>query len=168
MDNIERKYEIYNELLGKIIPVSATVLAEKFSVTRQVIVKDVSILKAEGKEIISTTKGYVLKKDKGFRISVNVCHDIDAMSEELTAVVDLGGRILNTSINHPVYGTIGESLNIKSRKDIKDFLLRISTEQCQPLLSLTKGSHSHVIEADDEETLKEICQVLKEKGFLIS
>jgi len=168
MDNIKRKHEIYNELLGKTTPVSATVLAEKFGVTRQVIVKDISILKAEGKAIISTTKGYILKKDEGIHISVTVCHDMDAMEEELTAVVDLGGRILNTSINHPVYGTIGEPLNIKSRKDVKDFLLRISMEQCQPLLSLTKGSHSHVIEADDEETLNEICLVLKDKGFLVS
>ena len=166
MESTKRRYAIYNELLDELLPVSATVLAVKFGVTRQIIVKDISILKAEGKEIISTTKGYVLKRKDGFRIRVNVCHNAECMEEELTAIVDLGGKVLNTFINHPVYGAIGETLNIKSRKDVKDFLLRISLEQCQPLLSLTKGSHSHVIEGDDEETLDEICIMLREKGFL--
>ena len=86
----------------------------------------------------------------------------------MNIVVDMGGKILSTSVNHPVYGSVGAALNIKSRRDIKMFLNKTSETGCMPLLELTKGIHTHLISADDEETLDEICAELKNAGYLIS
>ena len=41
-------------------PVSATALAKQFSVSRQIIVGDVALLRAAGEEILATPRGYVL------------------------------------------------------------------------------------------------------------
>ena len=42
-------------------PVSGTKLAEKFQVSRQVVVQDIALLRASNHDIVSTHKGYVLK-----------------------------------------------------------------------------------------------------------
>ena len=88
------------------------------------------------------------------------------MEDELTTIVDLGGKVLTTAVEHPFYGTLGETLNIKSRKDIKNFFDRLKKTKSEPLLKLTQGKHIHIIEADDEESLQEICDALKEKGYI--
>ena len=41
-------------------PVSATALAKQFSVSRQIIVGDVALLRAAGEESLATPRGYVL------------------------------------------------------------------------------------------------------------
>ena len=43
-------------------PLSGTELAHRFKVSRQVIVQDIALLRAEDKKILSTYRGYVLKK----------------------------------------------------------------------------------------------------------
>ena len=43
-------------------PIVARKLAEKFEVSRQVIVGDIALLRAAGEEILSTPKGYILNK----------------------------------------------------------------------------------------------------------
>lgn len=169
MSSSDRRKEIYKILSAAKAPVSASVLAEKFGVTRQIIVKDVGILKAEKKDVISTPKGYILNdaEKKGFTKLIRVRHGSGEMEDELKIIVDLGGRILNTTVNHPIYGVIGETLNIKSRKDIKVFLENIGESGCEPLLTLTNGVHNHIVEADDMETLDEICNELLKKEYLI-
>ncbi len=164
----ERRREILRILTEKTMPVSASVFAEKFGVTRQIIVKDIALLRAEKKDIISTAKGYILNKNDsyGCRTTVYVCHDAEHMEDELTTIVDLGGKVLTTAVEHPFYGTLGETLNIKSRKDIKNFFDRLKKTKSEPLLKLTQGKHIHIIEADDEESLQEICDALKEKGYI--
>ncbi len=169
MRNEERKKAIYEMLLESEEPITGSELARRFSVTRQIIVKDIGLLKAEGNQILSTARGYLLQKEKACRVkrTVFVCHDAERIEEELQIIVDLGGSVLTTSVKHPFYGNLGESLNIKSRKDISRFMKRIQETGCEPLLSLTKGRHIHIIEADDEETLDEICAQLNRAGYLI-
>ena len=127
------------------------------------------MLKAQGNTIVSTAKGYLLeKKVEGFKKRIiTVCHDEKSIEDELRIVVDLGGHVLDTGVCHPVYGQLGEALNIRSRKDITLFLKKIKESGCSPLLYLTKGVHSHTIEADDEKSLDEICDALNEAGYLI-
>ena len=43
-------------------PISGENLAKNFDVTRQVIVQDIAILRAGGKNIISTNRGYYLNE----------------------------------------------------------------------------------------------------------
>lgn len=173
MNADERKKEILNILKEQEEPVTGAELAKRFHVTRQIIVQDVALLRAEGVHIISTARGYLLEKmifPEQFMAKrrVTVCHSADKIEEELQIVVDLGGHVLTTAVNHPVYGNLGESLNIKSRKDITRFLARIQETGCEPLLALTKGVHCHMISAESEEALDEICQALKVAGYLIS
>ena len=42
-------------------PLSGTELAHRFKVSRQVIVQDIALLRAEDKKILSTYRGYVLE-----------------------------------------------------------------------------------------------------------
>jgi len=163
----ERRREILRILTESAVPVSASAFAEKFGVTRQIIVKDIALLRAEKINIISTAKGYLISKNEnsGCRRTVSVCHTAEQIEDELITVVDLGGKVLTTAVEHPFYGTLGETLNIKSRKDIKNFLERLRITKSEPLLKLTEGKHMHIIESDDEESLDEIVEALKEKGY---
>lgn len=167
--NIEqRKKEIVYLLEKAEFPLTGSALAERFGVTRQVIVQDVALLKAEGMPILSTARGYLLQKEQktAKRKKIIVCHSSEKIQEELQIIVDMGGRVLTTSVQHPFYGEVGEELQIKSRKDIQIFLQRIQETGCEPLLKLTKGKHCHVIEADDQKTLEEICEELQKRGIL--
>ena len=127
MHSDERRREILRILTESTAPVSASSFAEKFGVTRQIIVKDIALLRAEKSSIISTAKGYMITKNEesGHRKTVYVCHNAEQIEDELVTVVDLGGKVLTTAIEHPFYGTLGETLNIKSRKDIKNFNERL-------------------------------------------
>lgn len=169
MNREERKKELLELLEKSGTALTGNVLAEKFHVTRQIIVKDVELLKAEGNDVISTAKGYFIpkKKEKSVQRVITVCHGTENIEHELQIVVDLGGKILTTFVEHSFYGTLGQSLNVKSRKDIQAFLEKIQKTGCQPLLLLTKGVHKHTIEAEDEKTLDEICEALNRAGYLI-
>ena len=66
MTGEERRRKIA-EMLGE-NPLSATKLAEKFGVSRQVIVQDVALLRAEGREIVATNRGYILPRARARRV----------------------------------------------------------------------------------------------------
>ena len=57
MSGEERRKQIIEKLGEQ--PVSAGKLAEAFGVSRQVIVQDVALLRAEGEPVLSTSRGYV-------------------------------------------------------------------------------------------------------------
>lgn len=170
MNRKERKKEIIKLLTESEEPLTGNSIAAYFHVTRQIIVKDIALIKAEGIQIMSTARGYCIHKnvEKNKTRLITVCHEADEIEKELQIIVDLGGKVLTTAIDHPFYGTLGESLNIKSRKDISLFLKRITETQCKPLLQLTKGIHKHIIEAEDEKSLDEICDELNKAGYLIN
>ena len=149
-------------------PLSGGYLADYFGVTRQIIVRDIALLRAEGKNIMSTTRGYITDKNPHvIQKEVWVSHGTDKMEDELNTIVDLGGRVLNTRIKHSVYGGFGEKLDIKSRQDVADFMNTIKTTGCEPMLKLTNGVHAHVIETDSEKRMEAIISALDEKGYLI-
>lgn len=170
MNNDERKKAILNVLMEKEEPITGSELAKIFNVTRQIIVQDIALLRAEKLDITSMSRGYVLVKNISNKVreTVKVCHSSEKIEDELKIIVDLGGCAVSTFIEHPFYGSLGEALNIKSRKDINNFMLKIKESGCEPLLSLTNGIHTHIIEADDYETINEICDELKKRGYLIT
>ena len=76
-------------------------LAEHFHVTRQVIVQDIAILRADGAPILSTNRGYIYKENdaspyvhKLFKVK----HELEEIGQELLAIVDNGGRVQNILI----------------------------------------------------------------------
>lgn len=119
--------------------------------------------------MLATAKGYLLQKETDglCRREIRVCHNREQIGDEMRLIVDLGGYILNTHVDHPIYGSVGESLRIKSRRDIQNFLTKAEETGCMPLLALTNGVHSHTIAAEDEQTLDEICAELKNAGYLM-
>ena len=94
-------------------------------------------------------------------------HGQEAVAEELYAVVDHGGRVLDVVIEHPVYGRMSVELDISSRYDVDRFLLRVAETGANPLSLLTEGVHIHTLSVRDEETFARITARLSELGVLI-
>ena len=61
MSGEKRRENLLKILQESEVPVSGTKLAEKFQVSRQVVVQDIALLRAKNHDIISTHKGYILK-----------------------------------------------------------------------------------------------------------
>ena len=88
MNAEERRQSISDILQASAQPVSAGTLAARFSVSRQIIVGDIALLRAGGAQISATPRGYVvLKADRGLIRSVACRHDSRAMGAELQAIV---------------------------------------------------------------------------------
>ena len=141
-------------------------LAKKFDVTRQVIVQDIAILRASGKDIVSTNRGYYLNEERTQKV-FKVKHSDKDINKELNAIVDLGGRVKDVIVHHKVYGEIKKDLNCSSRRDVKIFLEKMKEEKSKPLDVLTGGVHYHTVVTENEAVIEEIELVLKELGFLI-
>ena len=68
MHSDERRKAIADVLRAADAPISASALAEKFSVSRQIIVGDIALLRSSGEEILATPRGYVTPKEaRGLR-----------------------------------------------------------------------------------------------------
>lgn len=169
LDSETRRQKMIELLKKQNAPISGNQLAEQFGVTRQVIVKDMGMIKAGGLPLLATAKGYLLQKETDglYRREIQVRHSREQIGDEMRLIVDLGGYILNTHVDHPIYGSVGESIRIRSRRDIQNFLAKSEETGCMPLLELTNGIHSHTIAAEDEQTLDEICEELRNAGYLL-
>lgn len=166
MNRAERLEAIREILESAAAPVNGSFLAERFGVSRQAIVQDIALLRNQGLEIISTPAGYMLEKVKRLRKIVAVRHGKEDIFDELLAVVEAGGRVLDVMVDHPLYGEIRGSIGVASKEEVTRFVNMLESSGQEPLLSLTKGFHLHTIEADSEETLKKIEDALKKLGFL--
>ena len=58
----ERRKSIINLLLSEDRPIPGGELSEKCSVSRQIIVQDIAVLKGQGFDILSTHNGYIIQK----------------------------------------------------------------------------------------------------------
>lgn len=166
MNGEERRLQILQILTESMKPVAGTVLAQKLQVSRQVIVQDIALLRANGTAIFSTNKGYLIQEDKEYRRVFKVIHTDEQVEEELAGIVDLGGVIKDVFVYHKVYGVLRAEMNIKSRMDIRKYLQDISTGKSSLLKNVTSGYHYHTIIADSEEVLNMIQEELQKKGFL--
>ena len=167
LNNRIRREEIKELLNSSDRPLSGGRLAERFQVSRQVVVQDIALLRANGLDIISTNRGYVLQKQQVQHQRVfKVCHTEEETEKELNLVVDLGGRFLDVFVYHRAYGLIRTELKIRSRHDVAAYMEEISSGKSRELLNITSGYHYHTIEADSEEILDLIQERLQGMGFL--
>lgn len=171
MEPIARRSEILVILEQEEEPISAKKIANHFDISRQVIVGDIALLRAEGKEIISTPRGYILELEKkdnsGKYIGKIVClHTVEQTEKELQIIVDNGGETMNVEVEHPLYGSISSSLRIRSRHDINEFMNKVKNKNTTLLASLTNGIHLHTIQCEDEHAFNRIQQELDEAGIL--
>lgn len=167
MTGTQRRKVILDMLRSSSEPLSGRALGDETGVSRQVVVQDIALLRTEGWSITATARGYLLERSSnGCTRLFKVHHTTEQTEEELNLVVDLGGCVVNVMVNHRAYGKISVELNIKSRRDVQNFLEQIRTGKSIPLLNVTSGYHFHLISAEREEILDEIEASLKEKGFL--
>lgn len=168
MTSVERREEIKKLLLDSKEPITGHDLAINYKVTRQVIVRDIAIMRAEGFHIISTPKGYmVIKEDDNIKTSIAVNHNKDNMEEELKIIIKYGGIIEDVIVEHPLYGEIRAMLMLKNMHDVESFIKRFKNYSVEPLSMLTNGIHLHTISCENKEMVKNIIEELNEKGFLI-
>ncbi|MBM7614677.1 transcriptional regulator of NAD metabolism [Alkaliphilus hydrothermalis] len=170
MNAEDRRSSIIQILQEKNKPVKGTELANQLGVSRQVIVQDVALLRAQGSQIMATPQGYVmLKNDKTklMKTIVSKHHSYSDMNDELQIMIDYGARVIDVVVEHPLYGEIRSILDISYKKELDDFMEKIRTEKAEPLATLTDGVHIHTIEVPNEESYNKIRKVLLEKGFLI-
>jgi Predicted small molecule binding protein (contains 3H domain) len=169
MTGEERRERIIEILRSSEEPASGTELAKRLGVSRQVIVQDIALLRAVNRNIISTTKGYVLyyrEEQKAVRCFL-VKHSDEEIEDELCTIVDNGGKVLDVIVMHDIYGEISTGLIIKNRQDVWDFIEKLKRYNTLPLKDLTGGVHLHTVEADSEAILDSIEKKLREKKYLV-
>ena len=62
MTGAERRKDILNRINSAEHPMPAAKLAGFYGVSRQVIVQDIALIRAEGHDIISTNRGYMINE----------------------------------------------------------------------------------------------------------
>lgn len=170
MEGKERRQAIMRVLEEQNEPVSGSELARMFGVSRQVIVQDVALLRAENKDILSTARGYLVFNYSRQRVRrcYPVYHTTEQIEDELCTIVDNGGKVLDVIVSHEIYGSISVDLILETHREVADFAERVRRGGSVPLKELAYGYHFHTVEAASEEVLDRIEAELKAKGYLIS
>ena len=150
-------------------PVSATALARRFSVSRQIIVGDIALLRAGGADIASTPRGYVIpaQEDTGLTCTLVCRHTAADLERELNLMVDNGCTVLDVVVEHPLYGQLTGQLHLSSRYDVQEFIRSVSESRAKPLSDLTGGIHLHNLLCPSQEAYQRVRSALDAAGFLL-
>ena len=167
MTAAQRREKIYTQLMTAAAPVSATVLAKQYGVSRQIIVGDIALLRAEGRNITATPRGYMIVTTGGITVQLAVCHTGSQTREELYAMVDCGCTVQDVVVEHPVYGQLTAVLQLSSRYDVDQFMKNMATRSAVPLSALTEGIHLHTLSCPSEAAFLQLQQTLQDMGMLI-
>lgn len=165
----ERRKFILRLLKSSGGPVTGREMAEKTNVSRQVIVGDISLLRAKGEPIIATSQGYLYIRKSGpeFEKTIVCQHTPEETEAELNLLVDHGVTVQNVTVEHSVYGEITASIMVSNRMEVKQFMQQIKETGSSLLSELTNGIHLHTISAPSEEALEQAVRALKSAGFLV-
>ncbi|MBQ7108719.1 MAG: transcription repressor NadR [Clostridia bacterium] len=162
----ERRKAIVNLLLSEQKAISGSSLSERFSVSRQIIVQDITILKNSGYDILSTHSGYIMQKSPLKERVFKLYHTTEQTEDELNLIVDLGGTVVDVFVWHKVYGRVVAKLNIFSRLHVKQFIEGVRTGKSSELMNITGGYHYHTVRAESEENLDKIEKALNQKNYI--
>lgn len=170
MTGEERRANILKRLQETDIPLSGTALAKEFHVSRQIIVQDIALMRAENNGIVSTNKGYLLRSQKTENTQPKrvffVKHATEQVLEEFKIILELGGKILDVAVEHEIYGQICVDLLIETESDAEEFHNKLISCRDNPLKVLTDDCHYHTVCAPSEKLLDLIEGELRRKGFL--
>ena len=167
MDSEARRRALSERLKEAEGPLSAAALAKELSVSRQIIVGDVALLRAGGLDITATPRGYLLPQSRaGVTCTLACRHRGDQMEEELNAMVDQGCTVLDVIVEHPIYGQLTGPLRLSSRYEVAQFVARCHQETAVPLSQLTEGIHLHTLSCPGRDAADRVRRVLKRLGFL--
>ena len=168
MDAQERRAAIARVLEQAQTPVSATALAKECSVSRQIIVGDIALLRAAGADITATPRGYIIPRSAaGLKRTLATRHTAAEMEAELFAMVDQGCTVLDVTVEHPIYGQLTGPLNLSNRYEVGQFIARCREEEAAPLSLLTEGIHLHTVLCPDEGAFARVQTSLRELGVLL-
>lgn len=171
MTGEERRAKILNKLMEQGPPLSGTALAKLFHVSRQVIVQDIALMRAENHGILSTNKGYLYRSEKEAdpmpKRVFYVKHTTEQVQQEFDLVIELGGKLLDVAVEHVLYGQIRVDLMIETAQDAAEFTKKLLSCRDNPLKVLTDDCHYHTVAAPSEKLLDLIQHSLQENGFLI-
>ena len=163
----KRRKDIAHLLLAEERAITGAELATRFGVSRQIIVRDISLLKAEGFEILATHGGYLIQGSPFKERTFKVHHTTEATENELALIVDLGGTVVDVYVWHKAYGKMGGKLNISTRRQIAQFIENVRSGKSVELMHVTGGYHYHTVRAESEAILDEIESALKEQGYIV-
>ena len=148
-------------------PISATKFAKELSVSRQIIVGDVALLRASGEKVLATPRGYVIDLSVASdQYTVACVHDFENMEKELNIMVDNGCTVVNVTVEHPLYGQLTGPLHLSNRYDVSQFMAACREHGASPLSTLTGGIHLHVLSCPDRECFERTYKELDDAGLI--
>lgn len=172
LSTAERREYILSILKSSKEAVTGNQLSELTNVSRQIIVKDISFLKANNEMIIATSQGYLYLSSQPIQPTYEkmiVCkHSPEQTALELYTLVDHGITIKDIIVEHPIYGEIKAALMLSTRNDVKNFLEKVASFNAGYLSQLTDGIHIHTLQATSMEQLEIAIQKLKEASIIVS
>lgn len=165
-----RRERLMELLKGAEGPVNASALAHTLSVSRQIIVGDIALLRAAGERITATPRGYVLEHAATGELWTVACRHttLEDMTQELNIMVDNGCTVVNVIVEHRVYGQLVGQLDLSNRYDVSEFIQRVVSNGAKPLSDLTGGIHLHTLNCPDEGAYRRVAQALQEAGLLLT
>lgn len=169
MNSNERREKLLHILKTSNKPVKGVDLAKELNVTRQIVVKDIALLRASGIDILATSTGYIIYsiKNQEFKIRCKNHPNAEHLLLELQTIIDLGGKVKDVIVDHPTYGNIKAELNLVSNRDLKTFMKNSKKREFKQLSSLSQDYHIHTIEVPNEKILEDIKKELKEVNILV-
>ncbi len=169
MSGEDRRKRLFEKLQDSSKAITGSDLAQYFEVSRQVIVQDIALLRAQGEEILATSQGYILPIENNGMVEKKIAcqHNSDQVEDELATIIRYGGRVKDVIVEHSIYGELKGMLMIQSSLDLDAFMKKYLKEEVKPLSALTEGVHLHTVEALNYDVLSLIQSKLKEKGYLL-
>lgn len=167
----ERRNILLDTLIKSDAPITGKVLGEMTNVSRQVIVGDMTLLKAKGQPIMATSRGYIYIQPQAEPTQIEkiiVCsHSAEQTMEELNILVDHGITVKDVKIEHQVYGDLTASVMVSNRNEVKKFIRNIEQTNASFLLELTEGIHLHTILANTQDEIISAENALRKVGILV-
>ncbi|WP_342432448.1 transcription repressor NadR [Neobacillus sp. FSL H8-0543] len=167
----ERRTLILQVLKDSTVPLTGSELATRTNVSRQVIVGDITLLKARNEPIIATSQGYLYFKQNSnspiFERTIVCQHTPEETERELNLLVDHGVLVKDVKIEHSVYGDLTASVMVSNRQEVKQFLTNMKNSNASLLSELTNGIHLHTISASNTQALDKAEAALKAEGYLV-
>lgn len=167
----ERRALILQQLKDSPVPLTGSELANRTNVSRQVIVGDITLLKAKNEPIIATSQGYMyFNTNSGtpsFERTIACHHSPKDTEKELNLLVDHGVLVKDVKIEHSVYGDLTASIMVSNRQEVKQFIEGIKKTNASLLSELTDGIHLHTISATSVKALDKAESALKAEGILM-
>ena len=167
----KRRSFILQLLKDSPVPLTGSELASRTNVSRQVIVGDMTLLKAKNEPILATSQGYMYLMQSpnsySFERTIACRHSPQDTEKELNLLVDHGVLVKDVKIEHPVYGDLTASIMVSNRQEVKQFMENIRISRASLLSELTDGIHLHTLSASSIQVLDQAEAALKAEGFLI-